>query len=200
MEQITELALDISMSTGWAIGSPDMVRPTSGVYRTYAWKGNQEQRVLEFYNWLEAKHAEHRLTGICYEYTFIDAKRFDPDFIECQKSYVAMVWLFCAQRGLRVAHCPIGTWRKQFLGAADRAAVRDLKGKEFRAERRDMNKGAAMKACALRGWMVADDNEAEACGILNARLSQLDRLYAQRSLPHARRVELRAQRERYIGT
>ena len=197
----TVLALDISMSMGWAIGDPEMERPTSGVYRTYNWPGHQEDRVFEFWTWLEAKHKKHGFGHIVYEFTFIDAKRFDPDFIECQKAYVAMVWLFCRMHGIRVAQCPVNVWRARFLGESDKKQVAEKKGPENRTLRRELNKEAAKRACHARGWLVEDDNEAEACGILVARLCELwpGGVVAQRNAPHARRLELRQERARYFG-
>lgn len=199
MEQVTApyiLALDISKSTGWAIGSPDMNHPRSGVFKTYLWKGHEEDQTFQFWQWLHDRHAEYRLAEVIYEQSIIKPKAMDLDFIEIQKAYITCVWLFCKINGVKCSTCHAQSWRARFLGLTkeEKLSLREMEERERYMAR----KGLAIKACHERGWIVEDDNEAEACGILDFILCERSQRYRTRTGPLFRRAEHVADRESLV--
>jgi hypothetical protein len=182
---ITALALDQSpRHTGWAIGSPNDPRPKWGALKLKPWGDDEGERLLEFYNWLTATILDNHISHVFYESPFIPGHG-NFHSIEPQFFLIGTINLVAAQFETPVAQVPMQSWRSRFLGTSK--APPGLKGDAGRKALKEM----ALKACAIRGWLVEDDNIAEALGILDYGLSTLDRKHAGKADILFRRQELK---------
>ena len=181
---ITALALDQSpQATGWAIGHPSDARPKWGTFRQRKWGDDEGERLVEFCDWMTGLIAEHAVTHVFYEHPFIP-RHNNFASIEPQFFLIGIINFVAARHKLPVAQVAMQSWRSRFLGTTK--APPGLKGDAGRKELKQM----ALKACAIRGWLVEDDNAAEALGILDFGLSTLDRKHAGRTDILFRRAEL----------
>lgn len=181
---ITALALDQSpQRTGWAVGQPNNTRPKWGVLKQKTWGDAEGERLVEFHHWLAGTIRENEVTHVFYEAPFLPGHG-NFHSIEPQFFLIGHINFVAAQHGIPVAQVAMQSWRSRFLGTTK--APPGLKGDAARKELKQM----ALKACAIRGWLVEDDNSAEALGILDFGLSTLDRKHAGKSDILFRRAEL----------
>lgn len=141
------LAIDLATSTGWAFYRAGDDKPSYGLLRL---QGGDEGDVLNRYGrWLHGAIAVHRPSRIVFEAPFVQnvnavARLFG----------LAAVTQFLAKNNDRTAYkVTPAEWRKHFLGAGN-------------GGRADLKK-AVMGGCELRGWAPADDNVADALGVLD---------------------------------
>lgn len=181
---ITALALDQSpLSTGWAVGHPNDTKPLWGVLKLKQWGDAEGERLVEFNEWLTKTIAENGVTHLFYEAPFLP-RHLNFHSIEPQFFLIGHINYVAACREIPVQQVAMQSWRSRFLGTTK--APPGLKGDVARKELKQM----ALRACALRGWLVDNDNAAEALGILDFGLSTLDRKHAGRADILFRRAEL----------
>lgn len=189
MSEIVAMALDQSPdNTGWAIGRPNDRRPLFGKFKLASWGIDEPKRVAAVYRWLTKMITEHGVTHLFYE---LDVPRAgigkaimsspkrgaprpivinskDPAITRNQNAVIAMCWLAAELQGIPVAPIDVNAMRDRFIG------LRHIPGLQGDHQRKEL-KRMAMKACAMRGWLVEDDDVAEALGHLDLGLSTLDR-------------------------
>lgn len=183
------LALDESPNaTGWAVGSTEGERPTWGVFRQLPWRDDEPERLAQFRDWLVETARYHGVTHLFYE------SPIDPRGLSFIKSFdttakqsmqIGIILMVAHDLKLTVAQVPIDSWRSRFMGATK---VPGLKGDHARKELKLM----ALKACALRGWYVEENDAADALGVLDYGLATLSRKYAGSADVIFRRRELKA--------
>lgn len=166
------LALDQSpTATGFAIGQPCESRPRFGVFRLPPWNNNEGERLLAFETWLLATIAQHGVTNVFYEAPVEMGSIKSAEIDSKQKALIGCIQTN-TYRALKrePPQVFVASWRSRFLGTT-KAPPGLTRPEQRRAELKRM----ALKACAMRGWLVEDDNAAEALGILDFALSTLDR-------------------------
>lgn len=151
-------------------------------------------RQIEFRDRLTALCGRYRVTRIYREFLPpMDAfSNRNATIYEHQIRIIAEIDAFAAL-GLRegrlthdVEAVHAADWRMRLLGRA-----KPLPG--YTGERgRDELKQAAVAACLRMGWIVVNDNEADACGILHYALGCIDRKYLGRTDSIFRRAQLNA--------
>lgn len=175
------LALDVAMNrTGWAFGlsAPD-TRPTHGVFETQNWEGNEGKNLHRLRRWLDEKFKT--ATHIAMEQIFVDvrgadSKAFNFGGTEGQMMQAGVVAEWAESMGMPVFWINCDDWRRRFLGL-------NRKPKEHRSEKLYW-KNLALKVAAQRGWFCEFHDEAEALGILDYTLAQLDLGYRDRTNVH----------------
>jgi hypothetical protein len=183
---ITALALDHApIATGWAVGRPCEPPLGHGVFRLRTWGLDEPDRVARYRTWLMDLIANHRIGHVFYEQPIESVARHgNLDTRMKQGAVVGMIWLACHDAGVPCQPVAVSQWRARFLGTTK--ATPGLKG----VHEEDDLKAKALRACALRGLIVSDHNEAEALGILDYGLSTLSRRHAAWGDPLMRRAQL----------
>lgn len=168
------LALDLATHLGWALGSPDMNRPTWGSFKLPSTGENVGRFVIAFDEWLTNLVDAAPIDQIVMEASIL------PD--NTQRSTLLKLYglaIKCEElgerRGIDVSEVRMQSWRKHFIGRA--IAPTSIKG----ADRRRWIKRACMDACRARGWDVEDDNAADALGILDYSLCLISQPYRART-------------------
>lgn len=176
------LALDQSpTATGWAIGAPNG-KPLWGLLKLKKWGDDEGERLVEFDIWIRKIITEHHITHVFYEAPFLPGHG-NFHSIEPQFFLIGHINYVSALHKLPVQQVAMQSWRSRFLGTTKAVG---LKGEAARKELKQM----AIRACAIRGWLVENDNCAEALGILDYGLSALDRKHAGKADILFRRAEL----------
>jgi hypothetical protein len=176
------LALDQSpTATGWAVGAPNG-KPLWGVFKLDKWGNDEGERLVEFYQWMKGILSEHSITHVFYEAPFLPGHN-NFHAIEPQMFLIGHINFIAALHKLPVQQVAMQSWRSRFLGTTKAVG---LKGDAARKELKRM----ALRACAIRGWLVENDNAAEALGVLDYGLSVLDRKHAGKADILFRRAEL----------
>lgn len=131
-----------------------MVKPTSGTVKLPT--GTLGQTIAHFRDWLNAKVVSEGITHIAVESIFLKHPSAAPRLYGLNGIVHETVY----RRGMTVHEIVQSEWRGRFLGK-----VSPPKGMAP-ADRRKWWKQKAKDACAERGWDVATDDEADACGVL----------------------------------
>jgi hypothetical protein len=207
--KIVAMALDQSPNhTGWAIGRPCDFKPLFGKFALPSWGDDEPDRLFDFFNWLNSKIKENGVThlfcelpvpaagkGFAQIYTPTRGKNAgqtrarvvnskDPDIAENQNMMTGIIYVCSRLHGISVAPIDVGDMRQRFIGC------RSIPGLQGEAHRNEL-KLRAVRACAMRGYIVEDHNVAEAIGHLDLALSFLDpRGHGMKSSVSARRTEL----------
>ncbi len=198
------LTFDVSGNTGWAFGYPDMPRPMWGVFTVSdeAWVKRQEHELLRFYAFVCDLIDTHAPNVIAFEKNFTDLEAFSPIFQEISLGLIAMIKLAAAQRAITLYSVDNRHWFKVFTGqertASSRAGKSQRQLDQEKRGRREARKQASIDAAVARNWYVANDDEADALGIMVYVLAQLDRTFNSRHGdrgPLFRRLEMQADRE-----
>lgn len=191
---IVVLALDQSpTNTGWALGKPMEVKPAYGLFALPTWGDNEGQRLCDFEDWLRTKIKSAGVTHLFYE-SPVDVRFKSFDITIKQGAQIGKIWATAWRCGqVPVAQVAVDSWRSRFLGTTK--APPGLKGDNARQALKQM----ALKACAMRDWLVDDDNVAEALGILDFGLSTLSQRHAGHRDPIFRRAELQQDVARFRG-
>mgnify|MGYP000851116008 FL=1 len=184
------LGLDPSMTcSGWAHYRKGDKAPTWGLIQYPAW-GDDEGRYL--WDWFE------RVGRLCSDrevtHIFIEDVRFHHQHSETLTQMIASIGLISmativayklTQRGQPVELLSVQpqVWRKLFLGALPKP---DGMSKHLW---RKALKEAAVGQCHKRGWMVEQDDEADACGIMTYGVCTIDPAFQTRQGPLFRAAE-----------
>lgn len=193
------MALDQSPNaTGWAMASPNDPRPRFGVFTLPPWRDEEGPRLCAFEDWLSDHIRKNGVSHLFYEAP-VDvpyiAGRPAPksfDVTSKQNQQIGAIAMAAHRCNVPVAQVTANDWRRRFLGVTKPVGIT---GKAVRPELKRM----ALKACALRGWYVDDDNVAEALGILDFGLSTLSRKHAGGRDPIFRRAELQQDIAKFRG-
>ena len=184
---IIALAMDQSpRATGWAIGSPGETTPKFGMFSLKPWNDDEGPRLAEFRDWMTALIKTHTVSHVFYESPVNVQFSKSFDVTSKQNQQIGLINLVAYDCRVPIHQVSVDSWRSRFLGTTK--APPGLKGDMARSALKDM----ALRACALRGWMIDDDNVAEALGILDFGLSTLSRAHAGGRDIIFRRQELRA--------
>lgn len=175
---IRAMALDQSpRKTGWAIGSPGEATPKYGLYEMPAWADHEGERSLAFQEWIFGMITSNGVTDVFLEAPVEHGKWMKSFKVTQSQAYqfggaLSMTYAALRKEALEI---DVNEMRKRFIGTS--APPPGLKGDHGRA----WLKQAAIKACAMRGWIVEDDNVAEALGHLDYGLSTLSKRHAGKS-------------------
>jgi hypothetical protein len=140
------LALDLGTTTGWAM------RPTDGriesgtvSFRPSRYDGGG-MRYLRFRGWLNGMATDAAgLTAIYFEEV---RRHVGTDAAHLYGGFLATLTSWCEQQGIAYQGVPVGTIKR------------------FIAGKGNADKTAVMQAVRARGFVPADDNEADAIAIL----------------------------------
>ncbi len=151
---------------GYAMGRYGMDAPVAGVHRlprVDLSDGGVDYGLLmtEVSDWLGDTIAAHHITEVCYEAPYF-GRDTDPTVIRKMLCVADMIEYVCRKARVGCREIEAHKWRARFIGMSQ--APRSIKGAQAR---RKFLKQRAMDACAHRNWKVANDDEAEAAGILD---------------------------------
>lgn len=157
------VGLDIATDTGIARWHPGEQRPTFWTVRLPADPGEVARPMEKLRQNLADIHAIDPITHLFFEVAILPAPGVGETGRAFQRTTAATVYKLCALAGMaewfasRVgAQCRSveqQSWRKHFIG----------KGTGRSGELKEM----AKRSARLRGWMVANDHEADALGVLD---------------------------------
>jgi hypothetical protein len=174
------LGLDQSPAKiGWAIGSPDMSAPQTGVFVPVQYGDHYGRTLAGVSVWLQKLISEHGVTDVCMEATYIGAVT-NPVIMRRICALAEHIDYVCFMFDIRCREVTTQTWRKRFIGRTTAP-----KGEHTctAARRRKWLKDQAQRTCAVRRWDVKTDDEADACGILDYVLSVDFPKYAKKWKP-----------------
>lgn len=154
----TLLSLDLATRLGWAAGDVMEGEPMWGSHRLPS-TGEDIGTFLKAYHlWLIAKLKEVEPALVLMEAPM-------PGGGKTNMSTIAKLWnlcghteFVCAMKGIRCLQASVNEWRPAFVGPGK---GRISKPKTV-AERLNY---PVIQACRQRGWMLEDDNEADALGL-----------------------------------
>jgi hypothetical protein len=150
------LALDIATKTGWALFEEGMTRPHMG---SLTLKTKNQGNGFAGENLRKLIAEKHEIYGI--EYLVFESqhigKKINPQLVYMLIGLGMMTEWMAHRMKAQCFTVDIGTWRKHFIGTGGLG--------------RDAAKKKAIDMCRSYGWAPADDNEADACGILDYFLS-----------------------------
>lgn len=181
------LALDIASSspTGWAVYGKGMDKPFSGSKVLLRPTGSVGEAMERLRGLVSDQHEMHGLTDIVFEAQHL-AEGINPQTLFVMIGGGAFVEWIGHRMGVGVWSCDISTWRKHFLGRGSFRKKETESGKVISG--RVQAKASCMDVCNALGWHPADDNAADACGILDYYVSimpksrQLDRPWRDKLL------------------
>jgi Holliday junction resolvasome RuvABC endonuclease subunit len=185
------LALDQSArNTGWAHMVKDQA-PTWGLFQMGAWEDQEGERLLAFEKWFDDLLAELKPSHCFIEKPF-ELGRYNSNLTEQLARYgiVAIIAMACSYHKIELATVTNPQWRAKFLGAEE--PPKGLVEHQRRAWLKDKSK----KACLERGWLIDNDNVADALGILNFGVMTLDPIYSIRQGPLWRRASMQVDNEK----
>lgn len=146
------LALDLATRLGWAHGSTRGGDPISGVHQLPKTGDDVGQFIAAYSRWLSSMVEETKPELIVFEEPMVNTAGRSPI-----KTTLKLMGL-CSEterfgfvRGIKYAQVHAGTWKKSFVGT----------GKVSKT----MKPYPVIVACKRHGWVVTDDNEADALGI-----------------------------------
>lgn len=187
-------ALDPAMrNTGWACGSTDGARPTWGVFQLPSWGTEEGKHLHSFKKFLDRTITDYRPDVLFYEDGFIGAQGSISQSSKAQMN--GLIWERAYVYNVRLFKVPIGSWRKRFLGTTKAPPHERVK----RDGNRKWLKQKAVEVCSQRGWLVEDDNAAEALGIMDFGLACISTEYAGKTDSIFRRLEFTRDREGAVG-
>jgi len=164
------LALDQSAQLiGWAKGARGMERPEANTFGLPTLTGpNGEDEigavVGQVRKFLQDQFRDDpHLSHVIYESVYYDEEKRNPETFGQLCAVKAIVRLTCIDHRKTCIEVTPQEWRKAFLGYSD---ARALKGTSITL------KEAAIARCEDLDWTVANEHEAEACGILTWALCQ----------------------------
>ena len=178
------LALDQAMvSTGWAHYRAGDDKPTWGLREDTPW-GNQEgQHLWAFFEWLG-----HLCTDLQVTHLFVEDVRFSHKHEETltqlvasigQIGQAAIVAHLLTKRGQPVEFAAVSPldWRPLFIGKHKKP------GGMVDYQWRKLLKEMAVNACLKRGWLVDNDDMADALGILTFGVCSVDDTFLLKQNP-----------------
>ena len=139
------LALDLGTSMGWALRLGSETHSGTVSFRPSRYDGGG-MRYLRFRSWLDQLASEHMLPEAVY---FEEVRRHAAtDAAHIFGGLLATLTLWCEQRRIPYQGVPVGTIKRHVTGKGN------------------ADKQAVIAAVRDRGFMPADDNEADAIAIL----------------------------------
>lgn len=181
------LGLDQSpRGTGWAYGDGSCV-PKFG-YREFAdYQGDESALMDHIFDWLVTFGKSIGVDAVFTEQIIVYPQRIEMQSLHRQFAVYDAIAFACGSRGLRVPHyqADLTTWRMRFIGS--RGAPR--------AAKKGFLKDAAIRAAADRGWLTDNHHTAEAIGIWDYGLAELDANYEWSTRAHVRRQREKATTE-----
>lgn len=201
------LALDQAMlSTGWAHFRKGDAQPTWGLKTMESWAGREGQCAWAWFEWLGKKCTELAVTHL-----FIEDVRFaHKHLLEANPSggheegmsellasmgqilLADIVAYVMTRRGepLECRYVSPLDWRRVFMGVMKKpdGMAKPLWRKEL--------KDAAIRQCHARGWIVENNDPADALGIMVYGLCVIDPTYQSRNVGLFKRAE--AQHETFL--
>jgi len=190
------LAVDQSAtSTGWAHLTKGQNTPTWGRLTLPPWKDQEGARLWAWFTWLGKMATDLKITHLVLESTFIPMHNEDLTQRIAQYGQIGMAdavaHLCTTERGQVVDFSVVspGQWRKAFLGSAD--APKGL----VKHQRRAWLKDKAVTECHKRGWLVENNDSADALGILAYACGAIDPAFAVQQGPLFRKAEMQFENE-----
>lgn len=197
MKNWSVLAVDQSMShTGWAHMKDGDAKPTWGVRTMPSWKDREGEMLWGWFSWLGELLIEKKASHLFLENTFNPAHHEDLTQKIAQYGQIGMAdaacYLIGQRHGTPVTYRVIssGQWRSLFLGAEK--APKGLVG----SQKRTWLKDRAIAACLERGWIVDNDNSADALGIMSFGIATISPTWLAEQGPLFRRAESAVDAER----
>lgn len=159
--------------------------PTWGLFSMKAWEDAEGERLLEFEVWFDDLLQRLKPTHCFIEKPF-ELGRYNSNLTEQLARYgiPAIIAMACTFQKIELATVTNPQWRAKFLGASE--PPKGLVEHQRRAWLKEQSK----LACLERGWLIDNDNVADALGILNFGVMTLDPIYATRQGPLFRRREM----------
>ena len=191
------LAIDQSMRhTGWAHIANDGEPISFGTYSLPFWADDEGKYLWRWFNWLQKMCEGLKVTHLFVEQTFVPPGHNEGLTLKlAQYGLIAnacMVAHILSGKGQTIDMQMVSTsqWRPPFLGSEKPpSGLVDQQKRAWLKER-------AKAACEKRGWMIMDDNQADACGILTFGVSTIDMNFMVRQGPLFRRAEMAADNEK----
>lgn len=178
------VALDLSFSsTGWCIGDAEG-DPVFGSL-SFSDKAEENRRYAVYLKWLSARLKEHQPEIVGYEAAF---QGKNPKTTAVLFGLAAITEAVAEIRGAKTVPVSIGDWRKNIWGRGAVNGYYDpVRGKQI--SRRDALKEASVRFSQGLGWNVANDDEADACGVwLYTHLHRGNQRGARRILERSKKV------------
>lgn len=172
--------------TGWAYG--DGSGPPRTGYQQFPDYGENESALIDYiFDWLVTFGKSAGIEAVYTEQIVVNPRAINMPVLLKQCAVVCAVASACGKRGLNIPHyqAEIASWRVRFLGVG--GAPKGING-----SRSDWLKNAACKACMQRGLLIDNHHIAEAVGIFDFGLSELDRKYRATSDVLSRRQREKA--------
>lgn len=159
----TWLALDLSLSsTGWALWTSGMAAPAFGHVQLADSMKWRARGYVRLHKHLMELHREHDITSIDFEEPLTQASLRGSTNIETLQTLMGLAAhaeSFAAAIGAKCSAVNISSWRRHFIGPMPRGT----KTPDF--------KWLANKRCRELGFDPAVNDESDAIGILDYRLS-----------------------------
>lgn len=190
------LGVDQSMTaTGWGHYRFGDKLPTWGLHTMPNWAPREGEHGWHWFEWLGNKCRDLEVTHLYLEDTFVSKRERTLSEKLAQYGQILLadmaVYLINRKAGLQVdfSMVTVGQWREEFIGGRPPSGL-------VEHQRRKWLKDKAVEACNARGWMVENDNVADALGIMNFGCCIIDPSYAMRQGPLFRRAEMAADNEK----
>lgn len=183
---IKVLGIDQSSNLGWAVGHRGMRKPVWGVKKLPKPVGQEGATFIAAHDLVLELIDEHEIGLVFFEQTIKKPTDKLPVLWQ-QIGLVTHIQSACARRGVESLEVNILDWRKRFIGKSK--SPPGLKGNYSRQWWKDQ----AIKSCLERGWLVDDDNAADALGIMDYGLCCADPKYTQDTDALWRRAEDRVE-------
>lgn len=190
------LAVDQSAtSTGWAHLTKGQHVPTWGRFTLPSWKDREGENLWKWFTWLGEKVVDLRVTHVILENTFIPMHNESLEQRIAQYGQLGMAsavaHLCNTQKGMAVDFSVVAPnkWRQAFLGSPE--APKGL----VKHQRRAWLKDKAVTECHRRGWLVENNDSADALGILAYACGAIDPAFAVQQGPLFRKAEARFDEE-----
>ena len=142
------IAMDLSTSAGVALGRAG---GTPEIFSETFDGSGQAAKFNQALDWALRLIDKHSPDIIVIEKAIATGPVGSEARVQFAFGYRAAVMIAAYRRGVRVKDVPVQTVRKHFLGTAKM--------------RRDEAKRATMTRCKQLGWVVANDDEADACAV-----------------------------------
>jgi hypothetical protein len=190
------LAVDQSASsTGWAHLSHGQKTPTWGRFTMAPWADCEGERLWTWLSWLGEKVEALQVTHLVLENTFIPphpeslTQRIGQYGLIGMASVVAHLCNTKKNMNVDFSVVEPRTWRKAFIGKEE-----PPKGL-VKHQRRAWLKEKSVAACHARGWLVENDDTADALGILAYACSAIDPAFMAKQGALFRKAEAQVEDE-----
>jgi hypothetical protein len=149
--------------------------PSWGYHEFPNYGDNEASLISHIRAWLTNLVKSSGAQAIVTEQILINKRHTNVPVILKQCAVVCAVATVAGDLGLDHYQADVSVWRKHFLRSAGGSS--------------ETLKDLARVRCAERGWLIDNHHVAEACGIWDWGLCELDRVYRHRSGHHRRRAE-----------